>query len=827
MNQVIKVIFLTFLTISTSNLFAQIDSENPLNTIKAIDSTEALAEKFLNLNDFNTAYKLNQKVLESRIQMLHKDDPDITISLAKLGQIAILSHQIDIAQQHMQEVSKRITKSPIKNKSIRPLVAFVHAKIYEALNQRNKAKTFYSEFKDWANNDKTLSKSEFYIDVLTHISRFHAFNYNPKEAYKHAHIAIEIAQKNHFNTYIHLKALRNISNMYFGHYNYKKGLKYSNIALELFHDHLEGKGDIKHQVQTEKIVPYLIWINVKSKYFLKSNKDSTFLLNLAREMDEGFKILNKNKSILLNPEDINILFEDYGLFFSFAKQLHLDLFWKTKNDNHLIRVLQMHESVLYSKIRKRLGKLNDLAFESIPESVSDQEKFLKENLKKTLSNPFYSNQDFIHAERKWSSFLDSLKTNYPKYYKLNYASVEQYLHNPNVILPEETIVRYLYIEKRLYAFVLSSEDKLIFPLSFMDLGLYTKKLNDYTISPKKLQPILNTLYHKLWRPFEHEVKTKKVIIIPDGALFNLNFDLLTKGEIHSFKDIAVKGLITDHTISYNYSLLLHNSNRSVLKFDKDFVAFAPEFNSDMKAKYEMAINDSIYLDRAYLKFLPQPFSTGIVQKFGKRFNGRSFLNNQASKQIFTRNAGEHKIIHIGTHAESNNRSPELSRLVFAKNVSDSVNINDNYLYTYEIYNQNLNSNLAILTACETGKPTYQPGEGMISLAHAFNYAGSESILTSLWQIDEQSSTQILEFFYTYLEDGKPKDEALRLAKLEYLKIAEGRTLHPQYWAGLVLMGETAPIDLNSSTSWWVWLVIAVLAIGITAFLTKRRRETIK
>ena len=146
MNQVIKVIFLTFLTISTSNLFAQIDAENPLNTIKAIDSTEALAEKFLNLNDFNTAYKLNQKVLESRIQMLHKDDPDITISLAKLGQIAILSHQIDIAQQHMQEVSKRITKSPIKNKSIRPLVAFVHAKIYEALNQRNKAKTFYSEF---------------------------------------------------------------------------------------------------------------------------------------------------------------------------------------------------------------------------------------------------------------------------------------------------------------------------------------------------------------------------------------------------------------------------------------------------------------------------------------------------------------------------------------------------------------------------------------------------------------------------------------------------------------------------------------------------------
>ena len=81
--------------------------------------------------------------------------------------------------------------------------------------------------------------------------------------------------------------------------------------------------------------------------------------------------------------------------------------------------------------------------------------------------------------------------------------------------------------------------------------------------------------------------------------------------------------------------------------------------------------------------------------------------------MFTSEAKEHKIIHIGTHAESNNVSPELSRLIFAKNITDSTSTEDNSLYIYEIYNQNLSSNLAILTACETGKPAYQPGEGMI------------------------------------------------------------------------------------------------------------------
>ncbi len=166
-------------------------------------------------------------------------------------------------------------------------------------------------------------------------------------------------------------------------------------------------------------------------------------------------------------------------------------------------------------------------------------------------------------------------------------------------------------------------------------------------------------------------------------------------------------------------------------------------------------------------------------------------------------------------------NPELSRLVFAKNVSDSANINDNYLYTYEIYNQNLSSNLAILTACETGKPTYQPGEGMISLAHAFNYAGSESILTSLWQIDEQSSTQILEYFYDYLEDGLPKDEALRKAKLDYLSKAKGRTLHPQYWAGLILMGDTTPIELSTSNNWFWILTICVIGSVLLFILYKK------
>ncbi|MEM6515107.1 MAG: CHAT domain-containing protein, partial [Bacteroidota bacterium] len=280
-----------------------------------------------------------------------------------------------------------------------------------------------------------------------------------------------------------------------------------------------------------------------------------------------------------------------------------------------------------------------------------------------------------------------------------------------------------------------------------------------------------------------------------------------------------------HIISYNYSLYLLDENRKTFNYNKDFIAFAPEFNNEMKKEYQLAISDSINQDRTYLKLLPQPFIKTLAKEYSQIFNGDSFLNENASKQVFTQNAKEHKIIHIGTHAESNNSKPELSRLIFAKNLNDSIVSEDNSLYTYEIYNQNLSSNLAVLTACETGKPSYQPGEGMISLAHAFNYAGSESILTSLWQIDEQSSAKILDNFYSYLKSGLPKDEALRKSKLDYIANAQGRTVAPQYWAGLVLIGDTSPIELSTSSNLIYWLIGTVLLFILIYFIARKLRSS--
>ena len=125
----------------------------------------------------------------------------------------------------------------------------------------------------------------------------------------------------------------------------------------------------------------------------------------------------------------------------------------------------------------------------------------------------------------------------------------------------------------------------------------------------------------------------------------------------------------------------------------------------------------------------------------------------------------------------------------------------------------------MLTACESGKVGYKDGEGMISLAHAFNYAGSKSILMGLWKIDEQSSARLIGLFYDNLAQGMEKDEAFRRAKLAYLEESEGRLLTPQYWAGLVLMGDTSPVPVATTAKRLYLFIGGIFLAGLVVTAT--------
>lgn len=699
----------------------------------------------------------------------------------------------------------------------------IKANILENLNNIEEAYEAYQFSNELFEIVSPGSYSHDRLEKLRESALFYSRNGYKKEAIKASGKILEVVNKTATHEDLEtIKANNLMAEVKFNLKNYKEAISWSERSLNLLekNDALKSTDSMFWQALQAKPILY----KSKATYKIVDTTNVKTVSEIYNTLKNSIEILNASASKYVSNVDKSEYLSKMQPILDFTMQISLKLYEMTEDNAYLEQLVSMHESSIYNRIRSKLSNRDNIQFKGVPQDILEKENAIKNDLKRLRSGINLNEnaiQQFIATNNEWLVFLDELKKKYPKYYNMRYKTIKQSLGNIQKNIPKNTtVVRYLYINSKLYVFIATGKSTSFYALNSEDLEQNILLASNNIAQLEDSKKVLHQLYNQLWKPFEKDINTENIVIIPDGALFNLSFESLTPKKTNSFKALTTNSLLAKHAVSYNYSLLLLDKNRKTIDYQNDFIAFAPEFSDKMKTDYKIAITDSIAIDKTYLKLLPQPFSVDLAEEFTHLFNGTSFINENASKQIFKNEANEHKIIHIGTHAESNNIKPELSRLIFAKNEEND----DNSLYTYEIYNENLNSNLAILTACETGKPSYQAGEGMISLAHAFNYAGSESILTSLWKIDEQSSAKIIELFYNNLKNGLAKDKALQQAKLEYLSQAEGRTLTPQYWAGLVLIGNASPIELQTNSNTFFYWFLGLLGLILLIVFTRKLKR---
>jgi CHAT domain-containing protein/tetratricopeptide (TPR) repeat protein len=149
--------------------------------------------------------------------------------------------------------------------------------------------------------------------------------------------------------------------------------------------------------------------------------------------------------------------------------------------------------------------------------------------------------------------------------------------------------------------------------------------------------------------------------------------------------------------------------------------------------------------------------------------------------------GQYRILHFATHGLLNSERPELSGLVFSL-VDQEGKPQDGFMRLHEIYNLQLNADLIVLSACETGLGKEIKGEGLIGLTRGFMYAGAPRVVASLWNVDDLATAELMKLFYQrMLKDGLPAGAALRAAQLEMS--GQKRWASPYFWAGFVLHGE--------------------------------------
>ncbi len=282
---------------------------------------------------------------------------------------------------------------------------------------------------------------------------------------------------------------------------------------------------------------------------------------------------------------------------------------------------------------------------------------------------------------------------------------------------------------------------------------------------------------------------KRLLIVPDGLLTFLPFELLITEEKQTLYWKNMHFLLKDKIINYAYSSSVYLTNmkpdfNGVSK--KGILAFAP-------VSFDQYQADSIFLDALYT-------TEKVLRDLGTSFNAVSFEKEQALKDTFLKQINQHNynIINLLTHADAEGQP--------------HIYFYDKKLLLNELYRLNINTNLMILTACKTGIGTYKKGEGAMSLARGCSYANVPAVVKSLWSLREDSSGEIIYAFHQLLKEGLHKDEALQKAKLDFLEKYGGHKYKtaPSRWAGMVNIGNNQPLYKKPKCCWkWGWLLLCL------------------
>ena len=181
--------------------------------------------------------------------------------------------------------------------------------------------------------------------------------------------------------------------------------------------------------------------------------------------------------------------------------------------------------------------------------------------------------------------------------------------------------------------------------------------------------------------------------------------------------------------------------------------------------------------------------------------------------------GQHAILDFQTHAVVAGQSDYSFILL---NTPDG---DLDSLYLRDVYQFKFPGVFVILTACQTHVGDLVRGEGIISLARAFTYAGASGLITSLWKVGDYTSSIIMKRFYAALARGMDKDAALREAKLDYLNDRQNELEeHPFYWASLIQIGNTAPIKQRHQLIWYAMgAALGILGVSLLVRRSLKRK----
>lgn len=439
-------------------------------------------------------------------------------------------------------------------------------------------------------------------------------------------------------------------------------------------------------------------------------------------------------------------------------------------------------------------------------------------------------QEVKSLEARLDNIKRQIRSENPAYANLTF---------PEIITYEQASKEFIKGKTAIFTFVIGDDSAYAFALTNRGLKVYpvptrrelrsrvTNHRRAISDIDNKDFPTGQELYELLLKPGLVD-GIKNLIIIPDDILNLLPFETLLTADQNS------DWLIKKYTVYYAPSLsslreLAHRQNRKNRpKPQHNLLAVGDPYYGDLEEKYPELSTKAIFQDfytLTDLKFYRLRYSHEEVKRISSLIPRSTVLEREKASEdlVKSANLADYKIIHFAAHGLIDDQKPARSAIILTL---DNDPAEDGFLQMREVFNLKLNADLAVLSSCQTGLGQFIKGEGMEGISRAFFYAGSSSVVMSLWTINDQVSAQFMERFYYHLKGNENLAEALRQVKIEMIQ--SEIVSHPYYWAGFILSGDgSTRVFQPVFNKALLGLATAFTGLALTVFIFRKKLFNLK
>jgi CHAT domain-containing protein/tetratricopeptide (TPR) repeat protein len=550
-------------------------------------------------------------------------------------------------------------------------------------------------------------------------------------------------------------------------------------------------------------------------------KTAGAILSLGPESSDGIRLIKEQLDLLsaeiskqqFRPDQESLL-EVSNNFLDAALSFLMPLNRKDIEYKNLVyscfassKAVLLAESLNFREICNEIGLAASDQGE-LQRAITNEELYQKQWLEAELSADSLK----IASTYQWLKTAEAQRQAAMERLKSSFPVIKQHLSTSNNISLEEFIsslqanecfLSYFEGDSLIYRLVITQKDWEFSMIKQSSLS----KLDEFILALREQQTNFwdAAQYQEVVRPISNALlptqsiinKVNRLIIAPDGRLNYLPFELLLLDKTEtkaSYKELPY--CIRRYKIVYQIQRPRSQSTKH--QADSQILGFYPQYEDELELKG--AKEEVKYLAQHYI--------------------GDYYYQGKLKKSDLKQKMKDYSVLHLAMHAIAADSAEAYLKLAKGDKIKMA-----------EVASLNLQDcKLLVLSACQTGLGTYQKGEGVMSLGRAFLESGVESELISLWSISDQATLKLLKQFYEQLSKGLEKDEALRLAKLDFIQSASRVEQQPTYWAGLVLWGNTEAIELPkasfSKKCYYLWGILLstllILAVSSLYFFKNKK-----